>query len=187
MMLTSGGIRGDAARCQQLGISAYLTKPVKHSELLDAIMLALGTVSREGEKTPLITRHKLRESRRRLNILLAEDNIINQKVATYILEKQGYQVTVVSDGIKALTEWKKKKFDLLLLDIQMPRLDGFEVLKRIREKEKQQRGHTPVIAMTAHAMKGDRKICLQAGMDNYISKPLKAEELIKTIEQTIAR
>lgn len=187
MMLTSGGIRGDAIRCQQLGISAYLIKPVKQSDLLDAIMLALGTSKIKKENVPLITRHLLRESRRHLNILLAEDNIINQKVAVHILEKQGHDVTVALDGKKTIEAWNKHNFDLILMDIQMPSLDGLEATAIIREKEKKNGTYIPIVAMTAHAMKGDRERCIDGGMDDYVSKPLKPEELIKVIERVITK
>ena len=187
MMLTSGGIRGDANRCQQLGISAYLIKPIKQSDLLDAIMLALGTSKVQKDNVPLITRHSLRESRRHLNILLAEDNIINQKVAVHILEKQGHNVMVAPDGKKALEAWKKHDFDLILMDIQMPSLDGLEATARIREQEKKNNTYIPIVAMTAHAMKGDRERCIEGGMDDYVSKPLKPEELIKALERVITK
>ena len=187
MMLTSGGIRGDANRCQQLGISAYLIKPVKQSDLLDAIMLALGTSKVNKDNVPLITRHSLRESRRHLNILLAEDNIINQKVAVHILEKQGHNVMVTPDGKKTIEAWNKHNFDLILMDIQMPCLDGLEATVMIREKEKENGTYIPIVAMTAHAMKGDRERCIDGGMDDYVSKPLKPEELIKAIERVIIK
>lgn len=185
MMLTSGGIRGDAARCKELGISAYLIKPIKQSYLLDSIMLLLGTPEEGQDNMPFITRHTLRESKKRFNILLAEDNIINQKVAIRILEKAGHIIKAVSDGVKALAEWEKNSYDLILMDIQMPFLDGFEVTAKIRDIEREKGGHIPIIAMTAHAMKGDREKCLAAGMDYYVSKPLKPEDLVRAIERSM--
>ena len=187
VMLTSSGARGDAARCQKLGISAYLTKPIKQSELLDAIMLARGAATEEKEPVPLITRHTIRESRRRLHILLGEDNIINQKVAVHILEKYGHKVFVANNGQEVLQALKKEHFDLILMDVQMPKMDGFEATASIREKEKKTGFHIPIIAMTAHAMKGDRERCLDSGMDDYIAKPLKAEHLTKTIDRMISK
>ena len=187
VMLTSSGARGDAARCHKLGISAYLTKPIKQSELLDAIMLALGATTKEKEPVPLITRHTIRESRRGLRILLAEDNIINQKVAVHILERYGHKVFVAKNGQEVLQALKKEHFDLILMDVQMPKMDGFAATASIREKEKKTGFHIPIIAMTAHAMKGDRERCLDSGMDDYIAKPLKAEHLTKTIDRMISK
>jgi len=187
MMLSSAGIRGDAIRCRKLGISAYLTKPVKQSDLLDAIMLALGTSLKEKDYTPLITRHSLRESRQHFRILLAEDNVINQKMAVHILEKQGNTVKVACDGHEVLSAMERESFDLILMDVQMPKMDGFEATAIIREKEKKTGTHIPIIAMTAHAMKGDRECCLDAGMDDYTAKPLKSEELLKTIDHAVAK
>ena len=187
IMLTSAANRGDAARCRKLGISGYLIKPVKSSDLLDAIMLALGPAAVEDGPVPLITRHTVRESHQRLNILLAEDNIINQKVAVHILDKSGHKVFVANNGQEALEALKKDRYDLILMDVQMPKIGGFEATASIREKEKKTGSHIPIVAMTAHAMKGDRERCLEAGMDDYISKPLKAEELIKTIDRVISK
>ncbi len=187
VMLTSAGVRGDAARCQKLGISAYLTKPIKQSELLDAIMLVLGTSPKRRKQVPLITRHIVKESRQRFRILLAEDNIINQKVAVYILEKKGHKVSVANNGQEVLRALRKDRFDLILMDVQMPKIDGFKATASIREKEMKTGFHIPIIAMTAHALKGDRERCLEAGMDDYIAKPLKAEELMKKIDDVMSK
>jgi len=185
VMLTSSGIRGDAARCRNLGISAYLTKPVNQSELLDAIMLALGRIPKEKYKAPLITHHYIRESRQRLRILLADDNYINQKVAVHLLEKQGYTVTVANNGKEVLSAYEKDNFNLIIMDVQMPKMDGLEATAAIRKKEKTSGFHIPIIAMTAHTMKGDRERCIEAGMDDYIAKPLKSEDLYKTIDRVL--
>ncbi len=190
MMLTSAGLRGDAARCRELGIAAYLTKPIKQSELLDAILLALGTLPPEAGRTPLVTRHALRESRQRLRILLAEDNAVNQTLVVRLLEKWGHAVTVAGDGRAALAAVEKAGFggfDLVLMDVQMPELDGLEATTAIRAKEKASGGHLPIIAMTAHTMKGDRERCLAAGMDGYISKPVQAQELFEAVENITRR
>jgi signal transduction histidine kinase/DNA-binding response OmpR family regulator len=187
MMLTSAATRGDSARCRKLGISGYLIKPVKQSELLDAIMLSLGATTKEKEPVPLITRHTIRESRRGLHILLAEDNIINQKVAVHILERYGHKVIVAKNGQEVLQALKKENFDLILMDVQMPKMDGFAATASIREKEKKTGSHIPIIAMTAHAMKGDRERCLDSGMNDYIAKPLKAEHLTKTIDHVMSK
>jgi len=185
VMLTSSGIRGDAARCRNLGISAYLTKPINQPELLDAIMLALGRIPKEKYKAPLITRHYIRESRQRLRILLADDNIINKKVAVHLLEKQGHIVTAADNGKEVLSAYKKDNFNLIIMDVQMTKMDGFEATAAIRKKEKISGFHIPIIAMTAHAMKGDRERCIEAGMDDYIAKPLKSEDLYKTIDRVL--
>jgi len=185
IMLTSAGQRGDAARCREIGIEAYLSKPAKQSDLLDAIMSSLGSAKLKEDRAGLITRHSLRENRNRLQILLAEDNPVNQKLAVRVLEKRGHNVVVASNGREALDLLDKDKFDLVLMDINMPEMDGFEATTAIREKEKDSTGHLPVIAMTAHALKGDRERCLQAGMDGYLSKPIQAEELFETIESIV--
>ncbi len=185
IMLSSSGLPGDAARCRELGVVAYLMKPIKQSELLDAVLTILGTPSPKTDGTSLITRHSLRESRRRLHILLAEDNEVNQRLAIRILEKRGHMVTVVGDGKQALAALEREPFDLILMDVQMPELDGLEATALIREKEKTAESHIPIVAMTAHAMKGDRERCLEAGMDAYVPKPLQAKELLKIIEDLV--
>ncbi len=182
MMLTSMGVQGDAARCRKLGISAYLTKPIRQSELLEAILLALSRSIQDKQHRVLITRHSIREAKRRLRILLAEDNIINQKVALHLLERRGHTVAVANNGQEVLAALEKSSFDLILMDVQMPVMDGFEATRLIRLKEKMTGAHIPIIAMTAHALKGDRERCLEAEMDDYIAKPLKSEELFKKIE-----
>jgi CheY-like chemotaxis protein len=157
-----------------------LVKPVKQAELLDGIMLALGRP--RMDKGPVITRHTIQDIKRRLRILLAEDNIVNQKLALKMLEKRGHHVTIVSNGLDALDALEKKRFDLVLMDVQMPKMGGLEATKRVRESEIEKE-HIPIIAMTAHAMKGDREMCLSAGMDDYVSKPIKADELFSVIER----
>jgi len=182
MMLCSTGIRGDSGRCRKLGLKAYLTKPVKQSTLLDAIRLALGIAPERQSEAPLITKHSLIQERPRFNLLLAEDNPINQKLAVKILENHGHRVTVVPNGEEAVAASKTKFFDLILMDVQMPRLDGFQATRRIREQEKESGGHIPIVAITANAMPGDREQCLAAGMDEYSAKPLNPVALLQTIE-----
>jgi two-component system sensor histidine kinase/response regulator len=182
MMLTSAGLPGDAARCRDLGISAYLGKPVRQTELLQAICRVLNNEHQEVS-APLITRHALHEIRSRSRILLAEDNLVNQTVAIRLLEKRGFSVSVASDGRAALSAFEKESFDLILMDVQMPEMDGFEVTAAIRERERSNGGHIPIIAMTAHAMKGDQQRCLSAGMDGYVTKPIRTNELISAIER----
>ena len=183
MMLTSAGVRGDATRCRKLGILAYLTKPVKQSELLNTIMLVMSKKGAVPDSGRLITKYSIRELKKRLKILVAEDNIINQKVAAHILQKYGNSVVLAGNGFEALRAWKKEKFDLILMDIQMPKMDGLKTTEKIRKEEKNTGKHIPIIALTAHAMKGDRERCLEAGMDGYASKPLNADELFAVIEE----
>ena len=177
IVLISAGQRGDAARCQELGVAAYLTKPVSSPELFEAITRALGTPPPQGRPAALITRHSLREERTSLKILLAEDNPVNQKLASRLLEKQGHRVTVTANGRQALDAFRREKFDLLLMNVQMPEMDGFEATAAIREHEKTTGTHLTIIAMTAHAMQGDRERCLATGMDGYLSKPIRPQEL----------
>lgn len=186
MMISSSGIRGDAAQCRKLGIEAYLTKPIKQSSLLNALLLVLGMSHTDTDGSPLITRHTLRtsfqQSKKKYNILIAEDNVINQKLVVRILQKYGHDVTVVEDGLKAVTAVENYDFDVILMDVQMPKMDGFQATAAIREREKKSGNHIPIIAMTAHAMKGDRERCLEAGMDDYVTKPLKISDLIEKID-----
>jgi len=181
MMLSSAGQRGDAKRCRELGVAAYLTKPVRQRELLDAILIALGTRP-AGEAAPsLVTRHSLRENSGHFRILLVEDNAVNQLLAVRLLEKGGHAVAVAGNGKEALATLKKQSFDLILMDVQMPEMDGFEATAAIRDLEKESGKHSPIIAMTAHSMAGDKERCLEAGMDDYISKPIRPEELIELL------
>lgn len=186
ILLTSDGNRGDAARCRELGVAAYLTKPISQSDLLDAIVMSLGMAAVDRRSRPLVTRHTVRENKRKLRILLAEDNPVNQKLAVRILEKRGHSVVVASDGRQAIDAWEAQPFDLILMDVQMPGMGGFEATAVIREREKQTGKHIPIIAMTAHAMKGDRERCLEAGMDGYVPKPIRSEELFDVISQVLA-
>jgi len=183
MMLTSAGQRGDAARCRELGIAAYLTKPVSESQLLEAVRSALGSEAGAVRSQRLITRHSLRSAESGLRILVAEDNLINQKLAERLIAKQGHSVVVVGTGRAALEATEKQAFDMILMDVQMPEMDGFEATTAIRENERTTGEHLPIIAMTAHAMTGDRERCLAAGMDGYLSKPIHAQELASEIER----
>jgi two-component system, sensor histidine kinase and response regulator len=184
IMLTSAGQRGDAARCRELGIAAYLTKPIGRAELLAAIRRVLGSKQESANTSSLVTRYSLSENRpsSRRRILLAEDNIVNQRLALRMLEKRGHTVVVAADGHQALAAVDKEPFDIVFMDVQMPGLDGFEVTQAIRQKEKSTGNHLRIVAMTAHAMKGDRERCLQAGMDDYIAKPIQVKELIQAVE-----
>jgi signal transduction histidine kinase/DNA-binding response OmpR family regulator len=185
IMLTSAGIRGDAERCREVGINAYLAKPIRRSELLEAIKMALGSHQRSEQSSPVITRHLLRESRRQLKILLAEDNAVNQMLAVRLLEKRGHAVTVAQTGTLAVKAHESQPFDLVLMDVQMPEMDGLEATIAIRQREKMSGKHIPIIAMTAHAMVGDRELCLKAGMDGYVSKPLDVGDLFAVIDDLV--
>jgi PAS domain S-box-containing protein len=189
MMLTSAGHRGDAARCQALGVAAYLLKPIRQSELREAIARVLGAREHEGA-IPLITRFSLQDAREPdafLKVLLAEDNLVNQRLAVRLLEKRGHQVVVASTGLEALKALEKGKFDLVLMDVQMPEMDGLEATAVIREKEKGTGIHQAVVALTAHAMKGDREKCIAGGMDGYLTKPIRPQELDQLLDIYVAR
>jgi len=173
MMLTSAGKRGDGKRCQELNIGSYLMKPVTQSELLDSLSLMLRKENKKVKSKELVTRHTLRENNPPLKILLAEDNIINQKLVLRLLENNGHKLEIANNGIEALSYFKNNSYDVILMDIQMPEMDGYEATIAIRKKDKK----IPIIALTAHAMKGDREKCLKAGMNSYLSKPINADEL----------
>jgi CheY-like chemotaxis protein len=184
MMLTSEGQRGDAARCRELGIKAYLTKPIGQDELLDAILRTVVSQP-EASSTTLTTRHSLREEQASLRILLVEDNLVNQVMATRLLEKHGHEVVLACDGREAIGRIDKARFDLVLMDVQMPEMDGFETALAIREKEKTTGGHLPIVALTAHAMQVDRERCFAAGMDGYVAKPIDVKELISVVQTVL--
>lgn len=173
MMLTSVGKRGDGKRCQNLNIGSYLMKPVTQSDLLDSLALIFDKEDTLKKSAELVTRHTLRERSPHLRILLAEDNLINQKLVIRILEKDGHKIEVANNGLEVLSLLKEKNYDVILMDIQMPEMDGYETTTHLRKFDKK----IPIIALTAHAMKGDREKCMAAGMNSYLSKPIKAEEL----------
>ena len=180
MMLTSAGHRGDAERCRELEVSAYLLKPIRQLELRGAIAQVLGA-RKEHVAAPLVTRFSQLEPRdpspSSLRILVAEDNLINQKLIERLLEKRGHGVSLASNGREALAAVKSDQFELVFMDVQMPEMDGFETTSAIRAWEAEKGSHMPIIALTAHAMKGDREKCLAAGMDGYLSKPISPTEL----------
>jgi len=184
MMLTSAGQRGDAARCRELGVGAYLTKPIGQYELLDALLQVVASQPKE-DSPALITRHSLREDQESLRILLAEDNLVNQTLAARLLEKRGHRVALARNGREAVAQVEREHFDLVLMDVQMPELDGLEATLAIREKEKATGAHLPIVAMTAHAMRGDQERCLAAGMDGYVSKPINIKELISVVQKVV--
>jgi two-component system sensor histidine kinase/response regulator len=184
MMLTSGDYPNDIARCKQLGIASYLLKPVKQSELLDAVMLALGAVAPQDESVETASNEPMRKMRP-LKILVAEDSLVNQKLTEGLLRKFGHTITVVNNGREAIAAVISEPFNLVLMDVQMPEMDGLEATATIRARESQSGGHIPIVAMTAHAMEGDRQRCLNAGMDAYVSKPIRANQLFDTIEAVV--
>ncbi len=185
MMLTSAGQRGDAARCRELGVSAYVTKPIVAEELLEAVRSVMRTRPQAAAPAGLVTRHSLREAATGLRILLAEDNVVNQQLAVRLLEKRGHQVKVAANGKEALNALADGNFDLVLMDVQMPEMGGLEATAAIRVEEEATGRHVPIIALTAHAMKGDEERCLAAGMDAYLPKPVKASELYAAIEKQV--
>jgi two-component system sensor kinase len=185
IMLSSAGLTENSARCQEMGIARYLIKPVKQSDLSEAILRVLGTQGEsDGAKEP--TPAVAAEARRPRRILLAEDGIVNQQVARELLESRGHQVVVVSNGRAAVEAVERERFDLVLMDVQMPEMDGFEATAAIRQKEQATGNHMTIVAMTAHAMKGDRERCLKAGMDFYLSKPIQSKALFATVEGVAA-
>ena len=187
IMLTSVGRRGDAARLESIGFSAYLSKPIKQSNLFDCIAALLGEGLQEEPAEPsasIITRHSLADQRKsQYNILLVEDNPMNQEVAKRMLLKLGYNPSVADNGVEALEIYEKGKSDLILMDLQMPVMGGFEATARIRELEEESGAHVPIIAITAHAMTGDREKCLAAGMDDYVTKPIVFDVLQKVLKK----
>jgi CheY-like chemotaxis protein len=186
ILLTSSGQRGDGRLFSELGFAGYLLKPVTHRDLTDCLTMVLGTQA-EGWRMatqPIVTRHALRSQRVRetRHILLAEDNPVNQKVACRILEKLGLRVDVAADGQAAFDAWQSGRYDLILMDCQMPVMDGYETTRQIRRQEAGAR-HIPIIALTAHAMKGADNECRAAGMDDYLSKPIDREQLAQTLSR----
>ena len=191
IVLTSGGKKGDGRSCMEIGIDGYLTKPVKRDELLKAIesVLGLSTKEKDPENPQLVTRHSLAEAERsRFRILLVEDYLTNQQVAMRHLNRAGYRVKVAEDGRQAVDEVKAKPYDLILMDIQMPIMDGYGATREIRRLEaRTTRRAVPIIAMTAHAFEDHQKRCLDAGMDDFITKPLRREKLLAAVEKWILR
>ncbi|HYL75819.1 MAG TPA: response regulator, partial [Bryobacteraceae bacterium] len=183
VMLTSAGQPGDAARCRELGVAAYLTKPARQPELRAAMLRVLGREKAAGPVGLSIGAKHTMPGRR---ILLAEDNIVNQRLVARLLEKRGHTAVVVSNGREALSILEKQSFDLILMDIQMPEMDGYEATAAIRAREAHTGAHLPIVALTAHAMKGDGDHCLATGMDAYLPKPMHAEQLYELLDTLLA-
>jgi CheY-like chemotaxis protein len=192
ILLTAFGQRGDAEKCRAAGIDGYLTKPVRPGDLIGIIKEVLKASPIAQTAPSLVTRHTVRESspkelvaEKNSRALLVEDNPVNQKLALRLLEKRGYQVLLAGNGREALDLLEREPVDFVLMDVQMPVLDGLEATKIIRDREKGTESHLPIIAMTAHAMKGDRERCLEAGMDHYVAKPIQPEELFAVISRVL--
>ncbi len=198
LMITAIPNRGDKKKIEEVGFAAYLSKPYPHWHLRDA--LAVITEAKQNAVTiPIVTQHNLKETRRGsraqhedvafkdVHILLAEDNTVNQQVAATVLKKHGCHVTCVGDGEAALTQFKTHKFDMVIMDCQMPILDGYEATKTIRLYEQETHTHIPIVALTAHALRGDREKCLAAGMDDYIIKPIRRYEFSQVLLKWIAK
>jgi len=182
LILTSAGQRGDGERCRQLGIQAYLTKPIARADLIEAVGTVLAGAPSAAGGADLVTRHSIAESRHTLRILLAEDNLVNQQVATAMLLKRGHQVDVVANGREAVAAVAAERYDVVLMDIQMPEMDGYEATRRILELAPD----LPVIGQTAHAMLDERRECLAAGMVDHIAKPIDFRLLVDMIVRHIA-
>jgi len=188
VMMTSIGQKGDAKHMEEIGFSAYLTKPLKQSKLYDCLVTVLGASTEKSVKEPIITNYTIKEiSKRRVRILVADDNAVNQKVALKILEKLGYRADTVGNGLEVLKTLESVPYNLVLMDCQMPEMDGYEATRSIRDISSSVMAHDiPVIAMTANALKGDREKCLEAGMDDYISKPVDPIELNSVIKKFLS-
>jgi CheY-like chemotaxis protein/HPt (histidine-containing phosphotransfer) domain-containing protein len=188
ILLTSSGQRGDGELFADIGFAAYLLKPVAQRDLTECLMLVLANSadSWHMRSQAMLTRHTLRAQRARTRnrILLAEDNLVNQKVASRLLEKLDYRTEIVGDGRAAIAAWKNGNFDLILMDCQMPVMDGYEATREIRKLEEGKR-HIPIVALTAHAMKGDEEKCRAAGMDEYLTKPIDRTRLEACLEQLL--
>jgi PAS domain S-box-containing protein len=195
VMLTSHGLRGDGGTAREAGVAAYLTKPVRQSQLFDCLISVVSQPAGDPGNDPrlldkparLITRHDLKETTMMTNklVLLAEDNIVNQKVAVRQLQKLGYRADAVANGREAVEALERIPYELVLMDCQMPEMDGYEATAEIRRREGLTK-HTMIVAMTAHALQGDRAKCIAAGMDDYISKPVKTEDLAQVLERVFA-
>ncbi len=190
IMLTTQGMRGDASRMEKIGFAAYLTKPIRRSILYDCLMEALSKSPRieKDKKNQIVTKHSVYdEKRNKLRILIVEDNLVNQKIIQKIIAKAGFGCSTASNGKEALKALENDNYDIVLMDIQMPEMDGIEATKQIRNPASNVRNHDiPIIAMTAHAMKGDREICLAAGMNDYTSKPIQPQKLFNKLEKQIS-
>jgi two-component system, sensor histidine kinase and response regulator len=186
IMLTSRERQDEGSLCESLGISACLQKPVDEPDLFKAISMVLGILPEKPDAF-VVTRYPTHAPQRKLQLLLAEDNLVNQRLAVRMLEKRGHAVVVAENGVEVLKALERNVFDLILMDIQMPGMDGIETTRAIRQQEQATGSHVPIIALTAHAFRGDRERCVEAGMDDYVSKPIQMNELVATIERWAKR
>jgi len=182
MMLSSSALASDAARCRDLGIAAYLAKPIKQADLWRAVLQALGTSVGALRRAPVAAPARDR-AERSLHVLLAEDNPTNQKLALRLLEKRGHTAVLAQNGREAIAALERERFDVVLMDVQMPGMSGLEATSVIRTRERTTGAHVPIVGVTAHALKGDRERCLEAGMDDYVTKPIQAQLLYETLER----
>ncbi|MEP6572299.1 MAG: response regulator [Gemmatimonadota bacterium] len=180
VMMTTSGQRGDAARCRELGVSGYLTKPVSRSDLIETVVAVLDGPKTNGADAQIVTRHSLTETRQPLKILLVEDNAVNRLVASKMLRQRGHKLETATNGLEAVEAVRLVSYDMVLMDVQMPEMDGFEATAAIRALG--DRGRVPIIALTAHALSGERELCLSHGMDGYLAKPFKSHELFAMVE-----
>ncbi|HXV12615.1 MAG TPA: response regulator, partial [Candidatus Krumholzibacteria bacterium] len=196
VMLTSLGQQGDAERLRSVGFDAYLTKPTRPSQLADVVS-AVWSVKRRGAREVFVTRHTIAEARAqdvaahpeagpRARVLVAEDNLVNQRVAVRLLETLGCRVDVAASGIEAIKMLETGAYDLVLMDCQMPEMDGYEATREIRRRESRAGGRTTIVAMTAHALPGDREKCTEAGMDDFVAKPVRRDTLADVIDRHVA-
>jgi two-component system sensor histidine kinase/response regulator len=188
MLISSSGQSRDSARARAVGVGNYLTKPIEP----DALQLVIRHLVRDEPESrpaavPAVANRPAPSANAPIRVLLAEDNIVNQRVAAGMMRRQGHEVTIASNGRDALTALEHGTFDIVLMDVQMPEMGGFEATAMIRRQEAERGGHMPIVAMTAHAMKGDRERCLDAGMDDYLSKPLEATTLLEMIDRLSGR
>ncbi|HYE74352.1 MAG TPA: response regulator, partial [Blastocatellia bacterium] len=187
IILTSAGQLGDTSRCRELGVAAYLTKPVKRDDLFAVVLTVFGQASAKEKKIAHAARPSSAANASQRRILLAEDNLVNQKLAVRLLEKSGCEVVIAGDGRAAVKAWATGQFDLVLMDVQMPEMDGLAATEEIRKREREMGEHIPIVALTAHAMKGELDRCLAVGMDACLTKPIKAEALYSMIEKFVGK
>jgi CheY-like chemotaxis protein len=191
VLVTSRGQRGDGEEARRMSIEAYLTKPVRQAQLYDTLSIVMGAPETEDdgeEESTMVTAHSLKEvqAQSRLRVLLAEDNEVNQKVAVRTLEKLGYRTDVADDGEEAVEAVSRTDYAAIVMDVQMPKMDGYEATAEIRRREREHGGHIPIIAMTANALQGDREKALEAGMDDYVAKPVRAEEFGEVLRRWVS-
>jgi two-component system sensor histidine kinase/response regulator len=179
IMLTSDRRPGDLDRCRDLGLAAHLTKPIRHAALMQAMLDVVGRETPAAhEPAPVGIAVPVA---RRLRVLVAEDNIVNQKLAAALITRRGHEPLVVSNGREAVEAWKREAIDAIFMDVQMPEMDGLQATGLIREAERASGAHIPIVAMTAHAMSGDRERCIEAGMDDYVTKPVSFKEIDRVL------